>query len=509
MRQLMTQTITIIGAGAAGFSAALELAEKGYKVRLIERKTLGSGASGRNPGRMGHGFHYSDVETAKAYLRATIKVQRKYPDFLLAGNIPNSPLRHGRYFITKDSNPGKEEILEGYEQIKAEYARLIAEDPANEVFGPPDQFYRILDPSEYLNDVNMDIVDIGIETNEHLFRWQDFSNYMRHCIEQHPNIELMENTTVVNLARNTEGKERFSLEIQSDQQPPQTISTDYLVNSTWENIERLNAQLGIKMEPDQRTNRLKTLLIVDLPPELQSKNSMFFCMGQHCMMSNMGDGRAMMTYAKVTNIETCSDLALSENAERLLQEGPTQEEVEFYGRQIIEGVSRYIPAMKEAKIKDLKFGIVQTLGKLSLEQLRDPSHPFNKRSDHNIRAEQIGLVSNPCMKLFYFADNGEIVSELVANHIQATEIIDQVIALYQQRATAENLKFTPKIERRLREQFERGTPEQISEKSVTEMVENLLSLARTNQSLKGINLFSGRAQATKPINITSQPSSHH
>ncbi len=37
------------------------------------------------------------------------------------------------------------------------------------------------------------------------------------------------------------------------------------------------------MIPGARTNRLKCLLIVELPESLINANSMFFCMGQHCM----------------------------------------------------------------------------------------------------------------------------------------------------------------------------------------------------------------------------------
>jgi hypothetical protein len=58
----------VIGGGVAGCAAALELADRGYRVTLLEKNTIGSGASSTNPGRMGHGFHYVDVKTAVMYL---------------------------------------------------------------------------------------------------------------------------------------------------------------------------------------------------------------------------------------------------------------------------------------------------------------------------------------------------------------------------------------------------------------------------------------------------------
>lgn len=44
--------VAIIGGGLAGLSAALQLAEGGYRVRVLEAECVGSGASGRNGGQV-------------------------------------------------------------------------------------------------------------------------------------------------------------------------------------------------------------------------------------------------------------------------------------------------------------------------------------------------------------------------------------------------------------------------------------------------------------------------
>jgi gamma-glutamylputrescine oxidase len=47
--------VCIVGAGYTGLSAAIELAERGYEVVVLESHKVGSGASGRNGGVLGMG----------------------------------------------------------------------------------------------------------------------------------------------------------------------------------------------------------------------------------------------------------------------------------------------------------------------------------------------------------------------------------------------------------------------------------------------------------------------
>lgn len=52
----ITADVCIVGAGYTGLSAAIELAEAGYKVAVLEAESVGHGASGRNGGQICTGF---------------------------------------------------------------------------------------------------------------------------------------------------------------------------------------------------------------------------------------------------------------------------------------------------------------------------------------------------------------------------------------------------------------------------------------------------------------------
>ena len=61
--------VAIVGGGLAGLSAAIELAERGFSVVLLEAREVGSGASGRNGGQAIHGLacDQDEIETNSAW----------------------------------------------------------------------------------------------------------------------------------------------------------------------------------------------------------------------------------------------------------------------------------------------------------------------------------------------------------------------------------------------------------------------------------------------------------
>lgn len=65
--------VCVVGAGFTGLSAALELAQKGYSVVVLEAETIGAGASGRNGGHLQRGYIHSPATLAGKFDPATAK----------------------------------------------------------------------------------------------------------------------------------------------------------------------------------------------------------------------------------------------------------------------------------------------------------------------------------------------------------------------------------------------------------------------------------------------------
>lgn len=66
----ITADVCVVGGGYAGVSAALELAERGYSVALLEAHSVGWGASGRNGGQALVGFGFAGQEAIEVQLSA-------------------------------------------------------------------------------------------------------------------------------------------------------------------------------------------------------------------------------------------------------------------------------------------------------------------------------------------------------------------------------------------------------------------------------------------------------
>ncbi|XP_046849145.1 uncharacterized protein LOC124442691 [Xenia sp. Carnegie-2017] len=378
------KTVAVIGGGAGGCGSSLALAERGWKVHLFEKNTIFSGTSGITCGRLGLGFHYIDLETSLKLMRATIRLVKTFPGHFVGEDFPSShPIRRGRYFITNDSLASPHDILE------QAYSDMVDEDPSNMVFGLPKDFYRILDKEEYVDDVDVSKVVVGIETSEHLLDCKKFQTSLESRLRNHNNITIHEFTKLVDIERLIDDKKyRWSLIFdKSDGKRCVSFSCDYVVNSTWCQIEKFNRIAGFPEQSFPITNRLKAIVGVKLPVSMYDSHSMFFCIGPFCMFSNLGDGTALMTYAPVTNITTSDGTTVNKKMARLTEHGATVNEFRNITSNVVNGVSTFIPALKNAEVISLAFGIVKTQGSVDIYDL---SSPFHRRSYFAVRSEGDG-----------------------------------------------------------------------------------------------------------------------
>lgn len=425
--------IDIIGGGVAGCASALELSKKvpGCEIRIWEnRTTLIAGTSHATPCRLTLGYHYFDQETAFKCLKTTIDFVRTYPGFKIIDLKKEKEyeyLKRGWYFVAKNSFHRPEKVLAFYKLIQAEYLRLVEDDPQNEVFGPPGQFIRVLEQKEYEHQVNPHTVFLGIETAECTLDFPRFRDFFIQELSESKQITVCLNQEVLEI-RQACDHPGFSLLIKKNHYDAvHTVETDFVINASWENIESLNQKASFRMEPDTRTMRTKCMVQVKLPRVLEKAHSTFVCFGPFCSFTNLGidvngESTGFITSELATNIEQTTDLKLSERSKRFIHDGATLQEKTSYSTAIIQGVTEYIPLMKEAQALNVRFGIVKSIGKVDICSAISPS---NERQESGVGIQQIGWISNASVKLLSCLENARSISTLVQEHQKILENIHQ------------------------------------------------------------------------------------
>lgn len=428
-----TTQIGILGAGAGGVGSALAIAKKlksegiPFEIHLIDKESeILRGSSDKTPGRAGLGYHYKDPKTGKLYMDATIEFEQEYPRCLRGSDkLQDHFMRQGYYVVMKESKDlpedkkqfgslfPVEETLKTYDELKEHYTKKCKENPLlKEVFGEPESFHithKGEDMKQFSNTINLGNVAAVVHTRETLLDWPATRERLCKEVKGIDEIKIHTNTKINTVSRNGEG---YSIKTTENGQE-KSLKFDYVVNSLWENLEEMDSQMGF--ETRERTNRLKTIVTVDLPHELKEQSSVFFCMGAHCMFSNMGDGTGMITYAPITNMKHTTEINLDEEFKYYLYGKATKEEKDSLAKKIINGVSQYLPKMKDAKLIKIGFGNIKTYGGFDL---MDPRSPFHDREELGVEERELGWISNSCMKLLFFKKNGDQTATLLLEQIK-------------------------------------------------------------------------------------------
>jgi glycerol-3-phosphate dehydrogenase len=108
----LTKHVVVIGGGVTGAAIAYDLAQRGAKVTLLERGSIGSGTSGRTHGLLHSGCRYvADVDVARECYLENVTL-RKIAPFLFEKNgglfvaIDESDLKYKDFFLKKCEEAG-------------------------------------------------------------------------------------------------------------------------------------------------------------------------------------------------------------------------------------------------------------------------------------------------------------------------------------------------------------------------------------------------------------------
>lgn len=238
--------IAILGAGGAGVCAALELAQRGYKIDLYERSSLPvSKASYVNEGKIHLGFIYAmdrDLHTARKMIVAALHFVSNLKRWISLDpeDVISTPFH---YCIHRDSLMNGPELHSHYKKCMTIF------DEARGYF--KQNYLDLFDSSQAspmtaskLEEIaNPDYIKAGFTTNEHAVEPRAIAEKLREALIHESSINLLLNTTVQRVARGGSQIIVYSTN-GSDSQEQKETYTD-VINSTWEGRLEIDKHLGI------------------------------------------------------------------------------------------------------------------------------------------------------------------------------------------------------------------------------------------------------------------------
>ncbi len=196
------------------------------------------------------------------------------------------------------------------------------------------------------------------------------------------------------------------------------IETEAVINCTWRNIERLNKQLGLYI-PENRINRVKVSLLVKLPEHLEKIPTFIASLGPFISVTNQGDGTAILTYERVTNIgqyKAGSDILPDGlNAIDNNNLNPREGIGKDLANNIVAGCARFVPDLANVEVLQVRVGHVKMMLSENEEFSLDASDsPIHRRQEDGIEA----------LDLLYFSLSGMKATRTMSNAATLTDMIE-------------------------------------------------------------------------------------
>lgn len=132
----VTHDAVVIGAGIAGASVALALAQQGLTVTVFDRHALPAQETSGNPAGLFHGtVHAGDGSYARLYRAAALHAQQVYAQACAHG-VPGSPAGLLRLASPQDTLPAMQHLLQQL-GLPADYVSAVAAGVASQLAGVP------------------------------------------------------------------------------------------------------------------------------------------------------------------------------------------------------------------------------------------------------------------------------------------------------------------------------------------------------------------------------------
>ncbi len=294
-------TVVVIGAGLTGAVAALELAQAGVSVVLIERDACAvNRASLRNEGKVHLGFvfaHDQSLATPRLMIEGALtfrSILSGLTDGAADGLIASTPFT---YLVPEDSLLPPNELERRFAAMEAIFLGRMSDEPDLDYLGTrPDRLFRrttLAALSGYLGTSGM---AGGFLTDEVAVDTVALASIIRSAIAAQPLVRFWPCHRATGIQRLKGGFRVTGSAVQNvDPGEAWQVDAAQVVNVTWENRFLLDGTLGIAHPPGW-LHRLKYRVIARVPDAMRLGPSVTMVVGPFGDVVQRSDGTAFFSW---------------------------------------------------------------------------------------------------------------------------------------------------------------------------------------------------------------------
>lgn len=273
--------VTVLGAGLTGSCVALELANRGFNVALLDQDSVPMNrASRRNEGKVHLGLIYaadSSLKTGDLQLQGALSFSSLLTRWL--GDEANG-LRLSTpftYLVAQDSVLNHSQLEAYYALVEDAYHRRLSEVPGLSYLGTrPDRLAWRIKPKDLDRRLRTDVLSAAFGTAELAIDTDQLADLVTAALDASPRIRFYPGHKVREIGRKAD-----DFIISGDAlEGPWTLKSSKVVNATWESRIGLDTTLGIEPPPGW-LYRLKYRVLAYLPDDLQDAPSATMVLGRY------------------------------------------------------------------------------------------------------------------------------------------------------------------------------------------------------------------------------------
>jgi glycine/D-amino acid oxidase-like deaminating enzyme len=361
--------IAVIGGGIQGIGAALELARRGARVDLIERRgALMLGASRENEGKVHLGFVYANddtLETARLMSAGAFSFGPTLARWLERDVSTVLASRPFHYAVHRDSLLDPDDLAGRYEAI-GRLVRSAASQPGTDYFGVRDAHRaRRLSRAEAARLFDDRLVRGAFETAEIAIDPDAVADQLVARVTADPRVEVRTGTRVV-AARQLGSRVRLTLDIGGEEH---TEEYHHVVNCAWCGRVAIDATIGVRPEGPWSFRRKRFLRVP--APATAEVPSVTIVLGGFGDVVRYAGGDLFLSWYPVGCL----------GIERGLTPNPAPPDSPDVREGIVERLREIVPSLggvspDELARGELRSGVIFALGTTDVD---DPASLFHRR----------------------------------------------------------------------------------------------------------------------------------